>query len=626
MKKRFIMRAAATLMAAALALPAGFMSARPVQAYADTSTGMMDGEVKIEYVESIDNMQYPSTDKYYALYGYHDNMSFTVNEPTMVKTFIKWTDSQVESVKVSYSRDSKGLDVIGDTQEFRESGGFIIHALDAGTYYIHYEFKKNSSDDDVFWVASAGVCILGQKLGSTEDHPISSFSSPNLLSSGKTMKGALTVTSPIDYYKITAPKEGTVRLTFNFETFRDFSSSYGGTVTLYDENKNKLESKNFSSYSSDDNFIEKEVTSGYYYVEMSGMETSTSLTYKFTEKKAEESSKNSTGTVKVEYVGSVDNAQYPATSKFATSKTAKGSYKFTIKKKTPTIIKAYIKWDKDIYSGTYAWLSRDKEGMDIIGQQEYLTENMSYIYHLLDPGTYYLNFEHMGGYDAKGDEPTGVCILGQKVKTSEKVYASSFSEPTTIKNKKKYKGFLSLTAPTDYYKFTISSNANVTFTFDFATLNGKAPYSGKFELYSKSQEFIDSKSFSTSGKDDNVFTLHLKKGTYYIVLTGEETYTTVKFTAKSTDVTFKEKANDDGTVTLTYKCPTYFKEVFYRAGKYSKESKEDYSLWSSWADGCYLLESNQKSIKVKKNGTYTFRMLDNLGNIYINTYKVTKCK
>lgn len=624
MRKTFATRVAAVAMAALLALPAS-LSARTVDAHADTSTGMMDGEVKIEYVDSIDNMQYPSTDKYYALYGYHDHMTFTLTEPTMVKTFIKWNDSNVQSVKVSYTRDEKGLDVIGETKEFRDSGNFIIHALDAGTYYVHYEFKKNSGTDDQFWIASAGLCILGQKLESTEDNPISSFNKPNILADGSTMKGALTVTSPIDYYKITVPKEGTVKLTFNFETFRDFGSSYGGTVVLYDSDKTKLVSKNFSSYSSDDNYIEKELKSGYYYVEMSGMETGTSLTYKFTEKKAEQTEKDSTGTVKVEYVGSVDNAQYPATSKFKTSKTAKGSYKFTIKKKTPTIVKAYVMWDKSVYTGTYAWLSRDAAGMDIIGKKEYLSESAPYLYHLLDPGTYYVNFEHMGGYDATGAEATGVAILGQKVKSSEKVYASSFSEPTTMKNKKKYKGFLSLTAPADYYKLKLTSASNVTFTFDFATLNGNAPYGGKFELYSGSQEFLYSKSFSTSGASDNKFEMHLKKGTYYIVLSGAETYTTVKYTAKSTDVKFKEKANDNGTVTLTYSCPVYFKEVFYRAGKYSKDSKEDYSVWSSWADGCTLL-SGTKSVTVKKNGYYTFRMTDNLGNVYINTYKVTKCK
>lgn len=612
--RKFSFKAAA----AALLLTAGIMAAPMSHLHADVTTY---GTVKVEYVESIDNMQYPSTDKYWGINDFEGYMSFTINEPTMVKTYIKWDGDSTSGCTLEYAKDRGGLDIVGESKELRNSGDHIIHLLDAGTYYVHYKFKS-TTQEGMYSVTAAGICVLGQKLGSTEQIPVSSFSSPNTLSEGTAIKGALSVTSPIDYYKVVIKETGTIKISYNFDTFNDFSNSYGAQCVLYDSDKNMLETRQFSTYSSSENVLEKELEKGTYYITLSGAETSTTLKYTFTKKTEEEQIKASYGTAKVSYVTSIDNALYPATSQFTSGKGTEGTRKFTIKK--PTIIKAYMTWDTNTFYSVDVWFSRDKNGMDKIGDKVTLSPSEPYIIHLFDKGTYYVNYSLSGGFNLTGEEVTGICLVGQKVKTSEKVAVSSFKEPTLLKSGKKKTGFLSVTAPVDYYKFVLDEESNVTFQFNFATIDGKMPYGGKFTLYSGSKEYISARDFDSYGSENNKFTLHLKKGTYFVTLSGWETYTTLKYSAKSTNVKIKQYKQDNGSVKLYLKSETYFKEILMREGKEAKGTINDYGKWNAYADKCTALDG--KTTYVKKNGWYTFRVQDDLENYYIWTVKVTDCK
>lgn len=577
-------------------------------------------DMKIEYVESLDNMQYPSSDKYWTLTDAEGYRKIKVTEPTMVKTLIKW-ESGIQSATLEYVRDPAGLDAIDKKEEVRDSGNGIIHLLDKGVYYVHYKLTSASQDDKDRKV-QAGMCILGQKIGSTEKHPVSSFKSANPLKNGKTVKGALSVTAPIDYYKFTIKKDGVVKLTYSFGTFTDMGQMSGGKIELYDVNQAKIASQNYNSSSEGGCAFEKALAAGTYYVSLSGAETSTVISMQFTKKPIDLGPAYSTGKAKVIYTSALDNAHYPNTDQFSSALGTEGWRKFTIKK--PTIIKVYMTWDTTAFSRAKIWLSRDDGGIDRIGGLSDLNGTTDYIYHLLDPGTYYVNFQLEGSREANGDEIVGVCILGQKVYTTEEEYASSFKKPTLMTSGKKQRGFLSLTAPVDYYKFTIAEDSNVKFSFDFATLNKVQPYSGAITIYTKSKEFVHSQNYSLGGVEYNEFTLHLKKGTYYITLSGAETYTTVTYKAYSTVPVFKEKTLEDGSVRLSFKCPTYFKEVMMRAAKEAKESVNETMVWNTYDELNCIVRNN--SVIVKKNGWYTFRMEDSFGNKYIYTVKVKGVK
>ncbi len=613
MKKRI---SSIVAMMAALAL---LISVVPMQE-AKAST-LMHGDAKIEYVESIDNMQYPGTDKYWTINDFEGFMKFTLSEPTMVKAYLKWDTQVAQNVVIEYTRDREGLDVIGKSTELRESGSFVIHLLDAGEYYMHYKFKPVTEELRYTYLQS-GMCILGQRLNSNEQVPVSSMASPNKLTNNSLIRGALSITAPIDYYTFTIPKKSNVSLAFNFDTFNDFNNSYGGNLSLYDSDGNKIANQAFNSYSSDGNVLTKELEAGKYYVTLSGMETSTSLKFTYEEVPDSIEYRPSYAEMKVKYVSAIDNAQYPSTSQFSTAAGTSGVRKITTK--YPAIIKIYLTWDTEAFSNAQVWISRDRDGIDRIGQLEYFSSTTSYVLHLLDPGTYYVNYELGGGYNTKGNELAGICVLGQKVKTTETNYVSSFKKPTLMKSNKKQKGFLSLTAPVDYYKFTIDETSNVKFTFNFATIEGKAPYDGVFTLYTKSKEYIYSQTFNTNGISNNTFTLHLNKGSYFIVMNGPETYTTVKYKAYSTNVDFKETKLDNGSVKLSFKSEVSFKEVFMRPGKESKLTLTDASKWNAYSEGCSVVEG--KSVIIKKNGYYSFRMLDSLGNYYLKTVKVKGCK
>jgi hypothetical protein len=83
------------------------------------------------------------------------------------------------------------------------------------------------------------------------------------------MRGLLSTSSPIDYYKFDVKTKSRVTVNYNFEQTGEVSVSKG-ICTLYDNLNQKIKSRGFSSNGSADNIFSEILEPGSYYVAMSG--------------------------------------------------------------------------------------------------------------------------------------------------------------------------------------------------------------------------------------------------------------------------------------------------------------------------------------------------------------------
>ena len=295
-----------------------------------------------------------------------------------------------------------------------------------------------------------------------------------------------------------------------------------------------------------------------------------------------------------------------------------------VKINQPTIVKSYMNWDSS-YVGANLWYSRDKDGLDMIGEATSVTSKDSYLQYFLDPGTYYINYElKSSGYNNDTVvSKSGICILGQKVKTTEDYLVSSFSKSNKMTNGKNEIGFLSITAPIDYYKFTIKTKSMVTIQFDFHLYEHVSVSEGRCKLMNRDRMMIYQQTYNTSGVEYNTFSKLLDPGTYYISMSGAQTTTSLKYKAISYKVTSTvTKVGDKYKVKLNI--PYIVDVLMVRKGSISLSKLRDSSVWNSYDSNCRLLQG--KSCYVDKPGYYTFLIRDTYGNYDYYKINITDTK
>jgi hypothetical protein len=228
------------------------------------------------YVSDLDNILYPATSAYYTYDGLQGVGSFTVTEPTIIKAYFNWDSTTAKSISGSawFSRDALGMDIIGTAARLRTVGDSMTVFLDPGTYYVNHLFSiKDTSATS--WLR-VGVALLAEYVRSEETVCDSSYHVPNKLAPGQSVRGLLSTSSPIDYYKFEVETLSQVRASYNFEQTGDVSVSRG-TCTLYDNLNQKIVSKGFSSRGAADNQFAEILEPGTYYVAMSGATCATNI-------------------------------------------------------------------------------------------------------------------------------------------------------------------------------------------------------------------------------------------------------------------------------------------------------------------------------------------------------------
>lgn len=327
----------------------------------------------------------------------------------------------------------------------------------------------------------------------------------------------------------------------------------------------------------------------------------------------------------ITYTSSVDNLQYPATNQFTAFTGISGVGKVIIKE--PTVIKAYLNWNSTEVNSPVIWFSRDVNGIDSVGTQVTLTSSKNYQVILLDAGTYYFNYS----LKANDDDDTylattvGVCLVGQIGNSTEKFYESSKNYPNYVDFNKVETGFLSITAPIDYYRFTLTEESIITVNFNFTELKDMNLNGSTCTLKNSMDANIVEQTYNSRGAEYNTFTKILEPGVYYITMKGSTTITSLEV-KKTPYVVTSTKSNTiyytKDNVKITLKVPFEYKEILVTKGSIPKSQIMDYTTWSTYYNDTTKVLSG-KSYTATANGTYTFRICDYLGNYSLYSVKVS---
>jgi hypothetical protein len=320
--------------------------------------------------------------------------------------------------------------------------------------------------------------------------------------------------------------------------------------------------------------------------------------------------------IPITYTSSVDNLQYPATNQFTAVTGISGVGKVVISK--PTVIKAYMNWDSSEVSSSVIWLSRDVKGIDLVGAQVKLTSEKNYELILLDAGTYYLNYALKANSNNKNGyyfTTVGVCLVGQLANSTEQVNESSKNNPNTIRFGKVETGFLSITAPIDYYRFELTEKSIITVNFNFLELKDIKIKDSDCILKNSMDANVAVQPYSTRGAEYNTFTKILEPGVYYITMQGSTTITSLEVKKVSYIIQSKKstEAYTKRNVNITLKVPYEYSEILVTRAKVSKADITDYSTWNTYRSDT-TEELPDTTYTVTANGTYTFRVRDYLKN------------
>lgn len=330
--------------------------------------------------------------------------------------------------------------------------------------------------------------------------------------------------------------------------------------------------------------------------------------------------------IPITYISSVDNLQYPATSQFVTITGISGVGKVVINE--PTIIKAYMNWDSNQVNSAIIWFSRDTRGIDLVGSQATLNASKNYQVILLDRGTYYFNY-NLKANTGNGNNynytytTAGVCIVGQIAGSTESVYDSSKNHPNNVEFEKVETGFLSITAPIDYYRFELKEKSIITINFNFLELKDMNLSGSACTLKNSMDANIIEKSYSNQGSEYNTITKILEPGVYYITMKGGTTVTSllvkkIPYVIKSSKSTSRYTK---GNVRVSLNIPFDYTEILVTKGNIPKSKMTDYYTWYTYQSDITKVLSDKTHI-VTENGTYTFRILDYMGNYSLHTVTI----
>lgn len=328
------------------------------------------------------------------------------------------------------------------------------------------------------------------------------------------------------------------------------------------------------------------------------------------------------------YVSDIDNVLYPATSQYYTYDSTQGVGSFKITK--PSIIKVYFSWNT-ITSGTLtgsAWISKDADGLDVIGSSQKLSKPGDSMLIFLDPGTYYLNHFINIKTSSNASESVdrmkfGVAVLAEDAFSDELNYASSYNAPNLLKIGEFKRGFLSTTSPIDYYKIRIFDYSEVNISFNFEQTDNTNVNKAECTLYDENNQKITSQRFNSSGGGRNVLSQMLEEGTYYITLSGTTAATNIKAEAIpykiNTAPSTQRWTNKDVVVNVSTDFET--SEEYVVQGRVQDNKITESAIWGTRNENC--LEIVNGKFYATKNGVYSIRVKDKNREYILKRIKIS---
>ena len=321
-------------------------------------------------------------------------------------------------------------------------------------------------------------------------------------------------------------------------------------------------------------------------------------------------------------VKDIGNVPYPSTTNlYFFWENYRNFSKFSIE--DPGEVKAYFRWGAAVKGKGTVWFSRDSYGYDVVGDVITLSRNVNSITSYLDAGTYYINCV----WDKEAYE-VGAALLYENAKTEEQVPVSSFEKSNVIGMDRLTRGFLTHTSPYDYYVFSLEEKAllNVEFSFDKESMTTSSA-EGICTIYNDSHIEVTDGKYQRRSQGVESLDVLLEPGTYYIRLTGTYGVTTLQLkpmyyrTSLIPDVT---KGWTKGPMNVTIDTTIDYKELIVVAKKVHEDDIKDRDLWAknTRTNELYIPSEGNK-FEVLKNGYYTVRIEDKLGNLTLETIRVT---
>lgn len=238
----------------------------------------------------------------------------------------------------------------------------------------------------------------------------------------------------------------------------------------------------------------------------------------------------------------------------------------------------------------------------------------------LDKGTYYVSI--------KTDKPQGIntttYVKGQTdfILYYQPIISDEFHRPSSVGNEnpitfdKVFQGLLTVANPRDYYSFEIKERSLVNINYMY-----ESSKNAKFVLYGKNREAQLTKKFNGNSVMYQEELL-LDAGKYYIsletLITGDGGRTKVEISNIPYPLKLKQvnKSKNSYIRVDTIDAP---KEVRYLRGKLSQQDINN----SKWRTAALITDELQFGIN--KTGNYSVRVVDDKGNMIIESIRVTAC-
>lgn len=206
----------------------------------------------------------------------------------------------------------------------------------------------------------------------------------------------------------------------------------------------------------------------------------------------------------------------------------------------------------------------------------------------LDGGTHYLKV-WSSNKNASGNFKAYVVV--KQHKSDEVVNKSTIKNPNNIKNKKTYKGFLSQTNKSDFYRIFVNSNRK-----QYVTIRCSISSGGKIDIIDSKQKKI--KTMNVKNKYSYVYEGILKNGVYFIKISTKENMADTKLRVDIDNISLNVKQRRTPKYT---ECKALAwgvrKKIEWSPKKVSIKSKLKY-------------KTSKERFVVKKSGWYTVRYTD----------------
>lgn len=238
----------------------------------------------------------------------------------------------------------------------------------------------------------------------------------------------------------------------------------------------------------------------------------------------------------------------------------------------------------------------------------------------LDKGTYYVaiktdKYQGTNSHTHSRGQ-TDLILYYQPVTSDEEYRPSSVGRENKMTFNESYRGLLTVANPRDYYSFDLKERSLVNIKYMYESVN-----KFKFVLYGKDRDVRITKQLNGNNVM-NTEVLLLEPGKYYIsvetLTAGDGGRTRIEVNTTPYPLVLKQvNKNKNSYISVeTIEVP---KEVRYLKGKLTQDDINN-SKWKTAE-----LITDQLKFGVKETGNYSVRVVDDKGNMFINSIKVSAC-